>query len=278
MFSKIMTVKECLNKAYDILKNASIECYEYDAQELLSNIIGIPRLKMSLNKDLKLDAQNTAKFFKLVDTRATHIPLQHIFNHSDFYGLDLYIDSNVLIPRFETEILCEYAIKTIGNQTARVLDLCTGSGCIAISIAKHCCNATVDAIDISKSALDIAKINAKKNNVSINFIQNNLLDNITLKYDFIISNPPYISSMGLDMLPIEVKHDPIIALDGGIDGMDIIKNIIFSKNINKNTTLMLELGHNQAHKVSQLMLPYYNSIKIIKDYSDIDRFIIAERG
>ena len=127
-------------------------------------------------------------------------------------------------------------------------------------------------------AIKITEENAKRNNVSINCIQNNLLDNLENNFDIIISNPPYISKKDMASLQEEVKHDPQLALDGGNDGTDIIRRIIFDKSIKKNTILMLELGYDQAELVSNLMEPFYNNIEIIKDYCGISRFINEEKG
>lgn len=273
-----MTIHDCLKFAENSLRVSGIESFEYDAQELLSYCLNVTRLNLLINKNLEVGQDCYKRFIQLIELRASRVPLQHITNHSYFYGLDLYVDKNVLIPRFETELLCEKAIEIINNQELSVLDLCTGSGCIAISIAKHCPNAKVTAIDVSFDAIKITEENAKRNNVSINCIQNNLLDNLENNFDIIISNPPYISKKDMASLQEEVKHDPQLALDGGNDGTDIIRRIIFDKSIKKNTILMLELGYDQAELVSNLMKPFYNNIEIIKDYCGINRFIIAEKG
>lgn len=273
-----MKISECLLFAEIKLKDSGIESYEYDARELMSYCLSISKFDLIFKKNQELSNEDYTKYNTLIDLRSKRIPLQHITHHSDFYGLDLYVDKNVLIPRFETEVLCEEAIKEISNNPMTVLDLCTGSGCIAISIAKNCPNAKVYAIDISEKALEVAKNNALRNKVDITFIQNDLLNNININFDIIISNPPYINKSDMLNLQEEVKHDPDLALYGGEDGMDLIRKIIFSNNIKNGTKLMLEIGHNQSEKLEVLMNPHYKKIRIIKDYCDVNRFIIAEKG
>lgn len=243
----------------------------------------------SLNKkrnDIRLQTTiNKEEYKKIIwatSKREKHIPLSKIFNRACFYGLDFYVDKNVLSPRPETEILVEEIIKEIKNSENKkinVLDLCTGSGCIAITIAKNT-NAKVYAIDVSENALNVAKKNAEAHNVNVKFINSDLFSNLKKeKFDYIISNPPYICSKDILALEDEVKkNDPLISLDGGEDGLYFYKEIAkhAPNYLNKNGKIFLEIGINQAKSVKKLLQNNFENIKIKKDYSGIDRVVIAD--
>ena len=242
----------------------------------------------SLNKkrnDIKLQTTVTKEEYKKINwataKREKHIPLTKIFNRACFYGLDFYVDKNVLSPRPETEIMVEEVIHEIQNSTdkLKVLDLCTGSGCIAITIAKNT-DAKVYAVDISEAALSVAKKNATTHNANVKFINSDLFNNLKKeKFDIIISNPPYIRSKDILALEDEVKkNDPLISLDGGEDGLYFYREIAKSapKYLNKNGKIFLEIGINEAKSVKKLLQNNFENIKIKKDYSGIDRVVIAD--
>ena len=210
-------------------------------------------------------------------------PIQYITNHQEFMKLDFYVDENVLIPQPDTEILVEQVInycKSINKNKIKILDLCTGSGCIAISLAKYVENSEITAIDISMKAIQIAKLNAEKNLVhkKINFIESNMFENI-LKTDFdiIVSNPPYIETNVIKDLSEEVKKEPEIALDGGSDGLDFYKIIIdnYDKFIKKDGKLFVEIGYNQKDGLFNLINQKNKNLKpiCIKDFGGNDRVI-----
>jgi release factor glutamine methyltransferase len=194
----------------------------------------------------------------------------------DFYGYTLKVDERVLIPRPETEILVENALKNI-NKESRVLDLCTGSGAIAIAVAKES-GAKVVAVDISQDAIALASENAKLNGVDVEFIQSNMFENISeQKFDVIISNPPYIKTQDILSLQREVKDfEPNIALDGGQDGYDFYRIICeqAKNHLSLGGVLLLECGLGQAQCVKN-MLNDFTSVEIIKDYENIDRIVKA---
>ncbi len=212
-------------------------------------------------------------------------PTQYSTNNTYFYDFDLYVDENVLIPRPETELLCEIAIKEINhkfinNNPVKILDIGTGSGAIAITMAKHIKNSIVTAVDISKPALIIAKKNAKQNNVDakIKFIYSNIFSKIKDKYDIIISNPPYVLSSEMDSLPMEVKYEPAIALDGGNDGLVYYRQILKNaKNyLNDNAMIFLEIHEHKAKEIVGLANEFgFCDVEVRKDYCQRDRFVVV---
>lgn len=192
--------------------------------------------------------------------------------------LKFFVNNNVLIPREDTEILVQEAISL--NKKS-ILDMCTGSGCIAISLAKYIDGSFVEAVDISENALKLAKKNAKFNEVEVNFINSNLFENVFKKYDLIISNPPYIPSVDIEDLQSEVKNEPHIALDGGDDGLDFYRQI--SKDainyLTDDGVLMYEIGFDQADSVSTILQECgYENIRVIKDFGGNDRVVVARKG
>lgn len=209
------------------------------------------------------------------------IPVQYIVGNVDFYGNTINVNKNVLIPRFETELLVDKTIKHIKNSFKHhvdILDIATGSGCIAITLKKEI-DSTVDASDISESALKVAQENALNNKVDINFINSDMLTNITKKYDIIISNPPYLTKKD-DIMDIVKNNEPEIALyakDNGLYYYDVIlKNI--KKNLKDKYLIAFEIGYTQGEAIKNIALKYLDNInvKIEKDYSNKDRFVFIE--
>jgi release factor glutamine methyltransferase len=213
--------------------------------------------------------------------REKRVPLTKIFNHANFYGYDFFVDKNVLSPRQETEQVVEEAIKLLKdrNEKTKVLDLMTGSGIIAITLAKQT-KAKVFASDISESALAVARKNAKTQKVKIKFIQSDVFKNMKKeRFDLIISNPPYIPSKDILTLDDEVKkYDPLIALDGGDDGLFFYREIAenATRFLNKGGILVLEIGEDQGQSVKKLLQKNFETIRIKKDYSNNDRIVIAK--
>jgi len=268
-------------KALDLLKSSGIENVEYDIKAILTDTFGLDLNKFILDMDNEFepDKDLEAKYLSRIEKRKMHIPLQYIINKQNFYGLDFYVDESVLIPRYDTENIVDRIVKDCKeNKYLSVLDLCTGSGCIAVCLKKNGFE-KVYAADISDKALAVAKHNAKLNNADIIFLQSDLYENFPkeIRVDIIVSNPPYISTDKIAELETQVKDfEPKLALDGGKDGLDFYKKILkLSKDfINKSGRLYLEIGYDQAKEVVDLAKKegYYN-IQIIKDLSGRDRGI-----
>lgn len=223
-----------------------------------------------------------SKINEALEKRLNHIPLGYIFGKTNFYGLDFIVNENVLIPRLDTEILVEKVISEINsrNEKCSVLDIGTGSGAIAVTVAKET-NANVTAVDISPLALEVARKNAELNQVDVEFVLSDLFENMeNRQFDFIVSNPPYIESAGIDRLMPEVRfHEPILALDGGRSGVDFYEKIIERSNkfLKPNGKLFFEIGYNQGESVAKLMKNKFKNICVYKDYSNNDRVVVGEK-
>lgn len=273
--------RKLLTKAANILKDANIENIEYDIKTILRDTFDIDYNKfvMDMDNEFETDKSLEYEFISRIEKRKKHIPLQYIINKQNFYGLDLYVNESVLIPRYDTENIVDCIVKDFeGSKDISVLDLCTGSGCIAISLKKNGFE-KVFALDISDKALEVTKHNAYIHNADITFIKSDLYKELPndIRFDLIVSNPPYIRTGEIEKLDDEVKDfEPKLALDGGKDGLDFYKKILnLSKDfINKNGSLYFEIGYDQAKDVVDIAKKegYYN-IKIIKDLSGKDRGI-----
>lgn len=246
-----------------------------DADWIIATVLGKNRAEVKLvqyisDKDYK-------EIIKATNRRANGESVDNIFGFTEFYGLRFDVNKKVLTPRMETEILVEEVLKNIGNKT-RILDLGTGSGAIAIAIAKHS-DASVTAVDISKSALLTAQANAKKHDVKVEFIQSNLFENLKKrkKFDIIVSNPPYIRTMDIAKLDVNVKeYDPLLALDGGEDGLEFYRKICSDARnyLQKGGKIFFEIGKGQAKDVKKIMRDNgFKEIKTIKDYNKIERVL-----
>lgn len=269
-----MVINKALSEARDILNKANIDPRE--ARLLLAYSMGIS--KDDLIKYTECSDKQYEAFFLNVRRRSAGEPFSYITGFKEFMKLNFKVNEFTLIPREDTEILVQEAIN---SGKTKVLDMCTGSGCIAISLAKYIKNSSVDAVDISKGALEVAKENTNLNGVLVNFIESNLFEKVDSKYELIVSNPPYIPTGEIGALQIEVKNEPKLALDGGDDGLDFYK-IISKEAVNhleKDGILMFEIGYNQALAVSSVLeKDGYINIKVVKDLSGNDRVVVAERG
>lgn len=217
------------------------------------------------------------KILRVAKKRLTGMPLQKIFKRAYFFDFVFYVNKNVLCPRPETELLVCEALKFCSQKTS-VLDLCTGSGAIAITIKKKT-NAFVVASDVSQKALNVAKKNAKKYAQQIKFVKCDMFEKITQKFDVIVSNPPYISTDECETLDVEVKdYDPIISLDGGEDGLDFYKIIAEESkaHLTENGKLFLEVGIGESDKVCELLTLNGFDCYVKKDYNNIDRIVVGE--
>lgn len=269
----VKKINEAINEAKIILNQNGID--EREARLLLAFSLETTLEKLFVKNEMTY--KEYKKYMQIVEKRSSGIPYAYITGHKEFMKLDFIVNKNVLIPREDTEILVQEAIKINKKE---ILDMCTGSGCIAISLAKYIENSLVDAVDISKRALKIAMLNASKNNVNINFIKSNLFKKVEKTYDLIISNPPYIKTEDLKNLQKEVKNEPMRALDGGETGLYFYKKIInkAAEYLNENGFLLLEIGYDEAKEVSKLLQNNnYINIEIIKDLSGNDRVVKAQK-
>lgn len=280
-----MVIKEALKKSIELLEENNIEESILKAKIILANLLSKTKEYLFINEKEKLDKQVEESFFEKINELCNNVPLQYLTNSQEFYGLNFYVNNDVLIPRSDTEILVEEVIKYIKNMknvenNIKILDMCTGSGIIAIILAKYCENVDITAVDKSEDALNVAIKNAKIHNVyeKINFIKSDMFENLKNKYNIIVSNPPYIEREVIDTLSKDVQNEPKMALDGGVDGLDFYR--IINKNVDKflekNGQIFLEIGFNQKNSVSHIFSKKFDNINCIKDLNGLDRVIILK--
>ena len=226
--------------------------------------------------DEEMQADQIKEYEGMLRKRGEHVPLQYITGEQEFMGMTFKVNSNVLIPRQDTETLVEEALKVIEPQM-EVLDLCTGSGCILLSILKNAPTVHGTGSDISKQALLVAKENARLHDLDAEWVRGNLFDNVSGQYDVIVSNPPYIAQAELPMLMPEVLHfEPMQALDGGADGLDFYRSITAEapQYLKENGYLFFEIGYDQGKAVQQLMQDAgFKDVTIRKDLAGNDRVV-----
>lgn len=254
-----------------------------EAELLFTQILDCQRHSLYLNKEALLDRVQLDRISSALKRRAGGEPIQHILGNEEFMGLEFKVSGDVLIPRPETEILVEAVLKNLNP--SRILDVGTGSGCIAVSLAKFIPGTQVDALDISHEALEVAKENAETHKVKINFIQSDLFGSCSLwpaSYDLIVSNPPYVASGDIEGLQAEVRHEPRLALDGGRDGLDFYRRIIPGslRYLKDGGYLVLEIGFDQKDRIMEIFQPLrdFKIQEVVKDYNNIDRVIVAKKA
>ena len=277
-----MTIKQAITKGMIMLKSNNVESPKLKARLLLQYVLDKPRQYIIVYDNKEIDKQQQWQYFVNIEKLTKGIPLQHITHRQEFMKMDFFVDENVLIPRPDTEILVEEVIKIAQKYNSpRILDLCTGSGAIAISLKKFVPNADITAVDISEKALEIAQKNAEKLEAKINFVKSNLVDKLdNKKFDIIVSNPPYIRKDEIKKLSEEVQKEPKIALDGGEDGLDFYR-IIAEQAINYLKTgsfLCFEIGYNQKNDVIKIIEDEqnYKNTYCKKDLYGNDRIIITQ--
>lgn len=282
-------IKEILDYSEDYLKSKGVESPRVEAEWLLSHALGNRRIDLYLQFDRLLSPTESVHYKSLLQQRLDHKPLQYIIGETEFMGLSLLVNENVLIPRPETEQLVEKAIKLLENSSSaplKVLDVGTGSGNIAIALAKFLPSVEVTAIDVSEAAINLAKENADKNGVSdkINFLVFDLNSDgfPDEMYDMVISNPPYISKLEMKTLQDEVKNwEPEVALTDQSDGFKLIEQVInkATKSIHKGGHILIEIGGNeQKERVEKLLSNAgFLNVNVEEDYNSYARFAFAER-
>lgn len=253
------------------------------AKILLADLLGLNPLELLLHLDDEVTKENKEKYLKELDAIENNKPLQYILGYTNFYGNKFIVNENVLIPRFETEELVENTLKLINkymNHDIDIIDLGCGSGAIGLTLKDKLPNANVTLVDISDKALEVTKINSEKLKKDGEIIKSDMLDNVTKKYDVIISNPPYIK-IDEDIEDIVKENEPHLALYGGIDGLDYYKKILknVSKNLKEKFIVAFEIGADQRDDITKLANTYLKDVKIIckKDMQERDRmlFIIS---
>lgn len=277
-----MNIKQALEEAKNILKSNNFEDSNIIAKELLSYVLKKDRVYLTINSDTALTDTEYAEFTKYIEQIIDGKPLQYITQKQEFMKLDFFVNENVLIPQPDTEVLVETVLeicKKYDKQNLKILDLCTGSGAIAISLSKTL-DAQIFASDISKKALEVAKKNNIANNTKVKFIESDLFKQINgEKFDIIVSNPPYIKNEDIRTLSKQVQNEPYIALAGGEDGLDFYRKIIDEayKRINENGYLCLEIGYDQKEDLIKLIKQNenYKYENCIKDLSNNDRCIVV---
>lgn len=275
-----MTYREAMDLGEKVLKMADIADAKVDAWLLLEMVCKIDRNFYYLHLEDDLSEEQVSGYEIALKKRAEHIPLQYIVGETEFMGLRFKVNSSVLIPRQDTETLVEEALKVI-EPGMKVLDLCTGSGCIIISILHNIMNVEGDAVDISRQALNVAIENAKLNDVVVNFERSDLFDNVTGTYDVIVSNPPYIpTAQVLKLMPEVQNFEPMEALDGKEDGLFFYRRIIqeCGAYLKENGKILFEIGHDQGVMVSgMLRAAGFKNVTIKKDLSGNDRVVSGMR-
>mgnify|MGYP004535159923 FL=1 len=275
-----MKIKEALYACINNLKENNIDEAHSKARRLLAFTLNVPKEYLIINNEKELSKQDFEYYKNYITRLINGEPIQYIIGKQEFMGIEFNVNKDVLIPQPDTEILVEETIKIAKEYNKpKVLDLCTGSGAIAVSIKKYVPEAEVFASDISIKALQLAKINNIDNN--INFIESNLFENINNEFDIIVSNPPYIRTEEIKSLSQEVQNEPLIALDGGQDGLDFYRDIIKQAHnyLKSNGKLCFEIGDEQKDAITQILKSNFNykNIKYYKDLQGKDRVIIVEK-
>lgn len=309
-----MKVRELLNKGRELLKKSGFEEYAVNAEMLFMYAAKVDKTWTIINSDAMLDDKVVKKYYELLARRVKGEPVQYIINEQCFMGLDFYVDENVLVPRYDTECLVEEVLNYAkGKDIDAVLDVCTGSGAIAVSIAHLLdgkSNTRVYATDISLNAINVASKNAKLNNVSdkITFLVGDMFEPLKILrgslvndrndeikdvkcyignnnslesgFDIIVSNPPYIKTSVISTLSKDVKfYEPHIALDGGYDGLNFYRLIAQNAHeyLRDSGLLALEIGHDQGNMVKSLLENDYTNIQIKQDLAGLDRVVLAQK-
>ena len=278
-----MNLENTIKKASQILKNHNIQSHELDAQIILSDIMKIKREYLIANNEIIISEKIMEKYDIAIERRIKKEPVAYITGKKEFWSKDFIVNYTTLIPRPETELLIYKVINFFKNKKINILDIGTGSGCILLSILKELNSSSGTGIDISAKAIQMAKINS----INLNLIHRTKFKVFDLskfnigKYDLIVSNPPYIPSKDIKNLSKDiVNFEPRVALDGGLDGVDLIKKVIYKSNnlLKKNGLLALEIGFNQYQKVSSILRSCrFREITKEYDYNRNVRCIISTK-
>lgn len=258
------------------LKEAQIGEAQLDARLLLEEVCGTDHNTLLCHGDREVSEAEEEQYRKALEQRAVHVPLQHLLGYQDFMGLRFQVNEYVLIPRQDTEILVEEAMRYL-HDGMRILDLCTGSGCILLSLLHYSNDCEGVGVDISQEALQIAAQNAELLGIRADFLKSDLYEKVTGKFDLLVSNPPYIERAVIPTLMEEVReYDPYIALDGGEDGLDFYRRIIGGAQdyLKRGGQILMEIGSGQAQAVSELLREAgFKEIDVCRDFAGLDRVV-----
>ena len=275
-----MNYLKTLNRGRLILKAAEIEECDLDARLLLEYVCKTDRSAVILDPHRELTESEESEYEELLKKRASHIPLQHLTGIQGFMGLDFCVNKDVLIPRQDTESLVEEVMKEM-HDGMRILDMCTGSGCILLSLLHYSNDCIGVGADISPAALSVAKKNADRLGIEADFIESDLFENVDGVFDIIVSNPPYIRTCEIEELMPEVKdHDPFIALNGKEDGVTFYRRIIKDApdHLVMGGLLAFEIGNDQGKAVSDMMNDAgFTGVCVLKDLCGNDRVVLGRK-
>jgi len=278
-----MTYRECYEKGCHILNEAGIEESTLDARLLLEAVCGTDRNDLLVHGEQPVEPETEEKYFGWIGKRAGRIPLQQLTGEQDFMGLTFTVNENVLIPRQDTEILVEEVLKEL-HDGMRILDMCTGSGCILLSLLHYSNDCEGLGVDLSAEALEVAgrnvlKVLTPEKAEHAHFLQSDLFEKVEGKFEIIVSNPPYIASVEIEKLMPEVRdHEPRMALDGTEDGLHFYRRIIkeAGKHLVNSGMLFFEIGYDQGQAVSELMRTGgYREVQVVQDYAGLDRVVLG---
>ena len=276
-----MTYRECYEQGCRTLQAAGIEEAALDARLLLEAVCGTDRNDLLVHGEQPVAPEAEEKYLNWIRQRAEHIPLQQLTGEQDFMGLTFSVNEHVLIPRQDTEILVEEVLKEL-HDGMRVLDMCTGSGCILLSLLHYSNDCEGLGVDLSAEALEVAgrnvlKVLTPEKAEHTHFLQSDLFEKVEGKFEIIVSNPPYIASAEVEKLMPEVRdHEPRMALDGTEDGLHFYRRIIeeAGKHLVSSGMLFFEIGYDQGQAVSELMREHgYREVQVVQDYAGLDRVV-----
>lgn len=278
-----MTYRECYEQGCRTLQAAGIEETTLDARLLLEAVCGTNRNDLLVHGEQPVEPEAEEKYLNWIRQRAEHIPLQQLTGEQDFMGLTFAVNEHVLIPRQDTEILVEEVLREL-HDGMRILDMCTGSGCILLSLLHYSNDCEGLGVDLSAEALEVAgrnvlKVLTPEKAEHAHFLQSDLFEKVEGKFEIIVSNPPYIASAEVEKLMPEVRdHEPRMALDGTEDGLLFYRRIIkeAGKHLVNSGMLFFEIGYDQGQAVSELMRTSgYREVQVVQDYAGLDRVVLG---
>lgn len=272
------TYKDALEYGKQRLLECEIEDASLDAWLLLEYVSGISRSWYFVHEDEEISENDIEEYQILIEQRGKHIPLQQLTKEAYFYGMKFFVNENVLIPRQDTEVLVEQVLSlSKEKENLKLLDMCTGSGCILLALLANLKQASGTGVDLSEKALEVAQRNGKELGIEVSWVQSDLFDKVSGSYDIIVSNPPYIETSVIEGLMDEVKlYEPRMALDGTEDGLFFYREITMQagKYLKNNGILAFEIGYNQGKAVSEFMKENgYKEVQVLQDLAGLDRVV-----